>query len=406
MDINRITDMLFQTPEPDQTELQVLAEIEDLKKKLRWQLHEPSRWSGSLRRMQFARAVQGSNSIEGYEAELDDAAAIDLGEEPLDADEETHLALKGYRDAMTFVLQLANEEEFTYNEQLLKSLHFMMTSYDLKNRPGRWRAGAIWVRNDDSGEVVYEGPDVDLVPILVHELVARLNKTDDSPPVVRAGMAHLNLVMVHPFRDGNGRMGRCLQTLVLARERILSPVFCSIEEYLGRNTDAYYRALADVGQGSWHPERDARPWIRLVLTAHLRQAKTMLRRIKESEQLWDSLERAVAERRIPDRTVAVLWDAAMGFRVRNATYRAIFEESEEEPISEAVATRDLRQLVEAGLLVPRGEKRGRIYLASKELWQMRRHIIDGRDPRDDSDPFAGIPTPKVPSETGAPPRLL
>ncbi len=398
--------MLFETPELDEAELQVLGMIEDLKEKLRWQLHEPRRWSGSLRRIQFARAVQGSNSIEGYEAELDDAAAIDLGEEPLDADDETRLALKGYRDAMTFVLQLAGDEDFSYSEQLLKSLHFMMTGYDLKNRPGKWRSGAIWVRNDDSGEIVYEGPDVDLVPALMQEIVACLNNADGSPPVVRAGMAHLNLVMVHPFRDGNGRMGRCLQTLVLARERILSPAFCSIEEYLGRNTDGYYSALAQVGGGSWHPERDARPWIRLVLTAHLRQARTMLRRVKESEQLWDNLERVVAELGLPHRTVVVLWDAAMGFRVRNATYRAIFEESGEEPISEAVATRDLRQLVEAGLLVPRGEKRGRIYLAGKELRDMRRHIVDGRNPRDDSDPFAAVPASETSAMSSALPRLL
>jgi Fic family protein len=49
-------------------------------------------------------------------------------------------------------------------------------------------------------------------------------------------MAHLNLVMIHPFRDGNGRMARCLQSVVLAREGVLSPVFMSVEEYLGRNT--------------------------------------------------------------------------------------------------------------------------------------------------------------------------
>jgi Fic family protein len=380
--------MLFETPVPADIEREVLTQIDELKTKLKWQLNEPRRWFGSLRRMQFARAVQGSNSIEGYEATLDDAAAIDMGEEPLDADEETRLAVKGYRDAMTYVLQLADEDDFLYSEQLLKSLHFMMTSYDLKNRPGRWRGGPIFVRNDETEEIVYEGPDLDEVPGLMHELIDHLKALDGSPPMIRAGMAHLNLVMIHPFRDGNGRMGRCLQTLVLAREGILSPVFCSIEEYLGRNTDVYYKVLREVGTGSWHPDRDARPWVRLILAAHLRQARTLLMRVRESEELWEKLERVVASRGVPDRTVAVLWDAAMGYRVRNATYRAIFEESAEDPISEAVASRDLKQLVEAGLLIPRGEKRGRLYLPSKDLWDIRQRIIRSRDPRDDSDPFA------------------
>src|SRR5215475_2130843 len=128
--------MLFDIPELDAAEQRVLDQIDNLRERLRLQLHEPRRWYGSLRRLSFARAIQGSNSIEGFDAVLDDAAAVALGEEPLDATEETRLALAGYRDAMTFVLQLASDSDFSYSAQLLKGLHFMMTGYHLKNRPG------------------------------------------------------------------------------------------------------------------------------------------------------------------------------------------------------------------------------------------------------------------------------
>src|SRR5262249_40212097 len=208
-----------------------------------------------------------------------------MGEEPLDASEETTLALEGCRDAMTYVLQIAPDPEFSHSTQLLKSLHFMMTSYSLKNRPGQWRAGSVYVHKEATGEIVYEGPDLDQVPKLVAELVDQLNAveqrtgTDSAPRLVHAAMAHLNLVMIHPFRDGNGRMARCLQSLVLARSGIISPVFMSVEEYLGHNTSAYYDILAEVGTGKWCPAADARPWLRFTLTAHLRQARTMLRRV-------------------------------------------------------------------------------------------------------------------------------
>lgn len=376
--------MLFETPELQDPEKAVLAQVDELKKKLRHRLYEPRRWSGSLRRVQFARAVRGSNSIEGYDAALDDAAAINMGEAPLDANEETRLAIKGYRDAMTFVLQLADEDDFEYSEQLLKSLQFMMTSYDLKKGPGLWRPGAIFVRDDNTGEIVYEGADVDDVPKLMRELVEQLNAHEEGPAMVRAAMAHLNLVMVHPFRDGNGRMARCLQTLVLAREGILSPVFCSIEEYLGRNTQAYYDVLVQVGQGSWQPESDARPWMRFCLTAHLRQARTTLRRVKESERLWGELEELAERRSFADRLIPLMFDASIGFRVRNATYRAMHDDE----ITEGTASRDLKQLVDAGLLVPHGEKRGRYYAGSDQLRGLWRGIAAARDPRDDSDPFA------------------
>ena len=105
-------------------------------------LHEPRRWSGSLRRLSFARNIQGSNSIEGYDAKLDDVAAVAMGEEPLDSTVETRLALEGYRNAMTYVLQRADDNDFECSAGLMKSLHFMMTGYSLANRPGRWRATA------------------------------------------------------------------------------------------------------------------------------------------------------------------------------------------------------------------------------------------------------------------------
>ncbi len=311
--------------------------------------------------------------------------------EPLGADDETSLALRGYRDAMTYVLQMAEDEErLRYSSQLLKSLHFMMTSYSLTNRPGRWRAGSIYVRNDETGNVVYECPDVDQVPTLIDELVANLNEEQRTHgSIIKAGMAHLNLVMIHPFRDGNGRMSRCLQSLVLARDGVLSPVFMSIEEYLGRNTQSYYSVLAQVGGGSWQPERDTRPWIQYTLTAHLRQAQTMLRRVHESERMWSELERLVSMRRLPERTIMALFDATIGLRVRNATYRSYFKDGPEE-ITEVTASRDLRQLVDANLLAPKGERRGRYYVARPELVNIRRMVISMRNKRDDSDPFATV----------------
>lgn len=378
--------MLFEAPKPDAAEQRVLGEIEELKDKLRWQLHEPRRWYGSLRRLSFARAIQGSNSIEGFDAALDDAAAVALGEEPLDADDETRLALKGYRDAMTYVLQLSAETDFSYTSQLLKSLHFMMTGYHLKNRPGQWRSGAVYVRNDETGEIVYEGADLDLVPGLMTELVDRMNGDQEAPRLIQAGMAHLNLVMIHPFRDGNGRMARCLQSLVLARGGVLAPVFMSIEEYLGRNTEDYYSVLGRVGDGRWQPENDARPWVRFTLKAHLRQARTLLRRVKESERLWVELEHLVKKHALNERTISVLFDAASGLRVRNATYRAGLAEAGDE-ITEQTASRDLRDLVSVELLASRGQARGRYYVASADLAGIRAKIVAARDPRDDTDPF-------------------
>lgn len=358
--------MLYTLSTLPEKHAEVVERIDRLRNRLRFLLQgQPRRWTGLLRRSTFARAIQGSNSIEGYHVTVDDAVAAVEGEEPLDERTEAWKAVTGYRSAMSYVLQLADDAYYQHNEGTLRSLHYMMLHYDIGKHPGRWRPGSIYVRREPDNAIVYEGPSADLVPELMAELVTSLNAASPLPVMVRAALAHLNLVMIHPFSDGNGRMARALQSFVLAREGILDPTFSSIEEYLGRNTQAYYEALGQVGQGEWRPENDPLPFITFCLTAHFRQAEKLLQRTDEMARLWTLLEAETTRRGLPERTMLALSDAAIGFRVRNSTYRTAAE------IADPLASRDLRALVDAGLLVPQGERRGRHYLASEWLQQAR-----------------------------------
>jgi Fic family protein len=285
----------------------------------------------------------------------------------------------GYRNAMTYILQLAYDPAFTYQDGFIRSLHFMMLQHDLSKNPGKWRPGSIFVRDERTKQIVYEAPPREIVEPLIAELIEKLNEKDRTPQIIRAAMSHLNLVMIHPFSDGNGRMARCLQTLVLAREGILQPEFCSVEEYLGKQQQAYYDVLAEVGQGSWHPERDTRPWIRFMLKAHYVQAHRLLWVNNQLEKLWQAAELLTSAKRLPDRVTQPIVDAMIGVKVRNASYRSFAE------ISENLASRDLKALVDAKLLVPNGEKRGRYYEASGTLKEIAAREIEKFSP---PDPFA------------------
>ena len=374
--------MLFKCPDLDDAELRAAERVRQLKESLNYVVQvTPKRWQGVLRRSTLAQAVRASNSIEGYNVTVDDAIALAEGQEPLDATAEARAAVEGYQQAMTYVIQLANDPHFRFSVDLIRGLHFMMIGYDLAKNPGRWRPGPIYVRDDEKNAVVYEAPAAELVPGLAAELVDELNANDPArPDVVRAAMGHLNLAMIHPFSDGNGRMARCLQSLILARSGTLAPQFSSIEEYLGNNTRAYYDVLAQVGGGAWHPERDAHPWIRFCLTAHFQQATDLLRRTRDIDRLWNMLEEEIRKHHLPDRLIFALADAAVGYRVRNATYRPTAE------ISEQVASRDLALAVKAGLLIARGERRGRYYEKSARLEAIRTSTREKRVAP--ADPFA------------------
>lgn len=379
--------LVYQTPTLEPIDVEVLGMIDELRNQLRTNVDpEPRRWFGTLRRMAFARAVQASNSIEGYDASLDDVVAAVDDEPTLTADEETRLALAGYRDAMTYVLQVAQDQAATVDEGLLKSLHFMMLKHRLDKSPGRWRPGEVFVVRESTGQRVYEGPHFEQVPQLIASAIEELEGSD-APVLVRAAIAHLNLVMVHPFRDGNGRMARALQTLVLAREQIMAPVFSSIEEYLGRNTERYYEVLGAVGQGHWNPQHDARPWLRFCLTAHYHQARTQLRRIEETERLYAACAEIAEKHGLPDRTTGVLVEAAYGFRLTHSTYKMLVELTAAETVSTLTTSRDLRALVDAKLLQPIGQTRGRYYVGESSLLEERRRIQAGRAPKETNDPF-------------------
>lgn len=374
--------MIYEVPDIQAAEAAALAKIDELKRELRHRVAEPRRWLGSVRRVLSARAIRGSNSIEGFEVSVEDALAAVSGEEPVEAAERDWQAVVGYRRAMTYVLQLARDDHFEYSSSLIRSLHFMMTEYTLDAGPGLWRPGPIWVRKDATGEIVYEGPESEEVPALVEELVGQLAADDGGPAIVRGAMAHLNFVMIHPFRDGNGRMARCLQTLVLARDRVLSPEWMSIEEHLGAHTQAYYDILARVGQGAWRPDGDARPWVRFCLEAHYIQASNVLRRVRESEAVWVAIDDLREAQGLPERAISTLFDAATGLRVRNASHRKNVELTELEKISNQVATNDLGAMVRAGLLQQRGEKRGTFYVASDRLAELDARVRRPAGPAD------------------------
>ena len=372
---------MFKPPVLDEQELAVIRRIEGVKESLKYAVRDvPHRWQGLLRRNTFARNIRGSNSIEGYHVSIEDAIAATENEEPLDADEMTWAAVVCYREAMTYILTLSDDPHFGYSTDLIRGLHYMMLKYDLTKHPGRWRPGPVYVRDEEADRIVYEGPDADMVPDLMEELVDYLNTNHDVPPIVLGAMAHLNLVMIHPCSDGNGRMARGLQSLVLARTGIVAPPFSSIEEYLGRqpNTRAYYDVLGEVGDGSWQPERDTRPWIRFCLTAHFVQATTLLRRSRELERLWNMLEIELKKAGLPERLLFAISEAALGLKVRNATYRSVAD------ISLQVASRDLKLAADAGFLEAHGERRGRSYRGTERVFEMRALT---REPRDMPDPF-------------------
>ena len=359
--------MRFRTPKLRGEELEAVERIRELWAELAWQLRSiPSAQADLLRRFAVGRAIRGSTSIAGASVSDQDALAAVDHAEPFDTQGAAWATIVDYRDALSYVLRLAGDPHLRFDANLLRGLHFVMLRDEPSSHPGVWRPGPAYLRDAHTGGILYEAPPADHLPALVDELLARLGDRDDGVPVmVRAAMVHLNVAMIRPFADANGRIARCLETLILAREGVLDPAFCSVEDYLGRQTAAYNAALAEVGGVAFEPKRKARPWVHFSLVAHLRQAAATVGWQREMSLVWNEVEVAAERAVLPGRSTAALVEAAFGFRLRNPGYRA------QARVSQLVASRDLKLLVEAGMLKPLGERRGRSYVASAGLKDLR-----------------------------------
>ncbi|MEU7475653.1 Fic family protein [Lentzea sp. NPDC042327] len=354
--------MLYPTPVLRSEDQRVLHEIEELRRSLRLQVRSaPTKWTDGLRKFLTADAVAASNSIEGFKVSTVDVEDLIDGERDVDVSEEDREETLAYQRMMTYIQTLHDVEDFRYGKELLNALHWMLQGH--RNTPrkpaGQWRRGAVYVTDArDPSIAVYTAPEAADVPDLMGELVEWLNADDGSHPLVRAAMAHLHLVSIHPWADGNGRMSRSLQTLMIAREGELAPEFSSIEAWLGRpgNTWEYYRELQSRG-AIYRPDQDVSGWVRFNLTAYHQQAQTVRSRLDRSGRVWVLLDEFAASRGLEQRVVSALHDVAMSGRVRRTRYERA------EDLGLQRAQRDLRDLVAAGVLTPVGRTRARFYTA-------------------------------------------
>lgn len=352
--------MIYSTPSQTEALATRLTELDQLRNALGYEVSNPSPWLGTLRRLAQASTVESSVSIEGYEVPQGEALAIVSGAESPDPGDENRMAVACYARAMDHVGVMALDPVFEWRDRVILDLHFDACYFQRDKSPGLWRTEPITVTGGD-GRPVYEGPDADRVVGLMSEVVDWLQTGDlDTHVVVRGAMAHLHTVSVHPFRDGNGRISRIVQSLVLAREGLLSPEFASIEEYLSAHTPEYYGVLQRIQGGSYSPKRDASDWVAFCVDAHIVQARRRLDQIAEASKRWGYLENLVEGRGWPDRLVIALEQSLIG-----GTDRSKYEH--EAGISTATASNDFRRLLDAGLVSQEGRGRSTRYFASTDL---------------------------------------
>jgi len=202
-----------------------------------------------LRRINRMRTIQGSLAIEGNTLSEDQITAILNGKPVLAPPKEIQEA----RNAIDVYEQIgqwkiSSKKDFlTAHEMLMKGL---------VDDVGSYRVGGVGVMSGD--KVVHMAPQAERVSQLMHQLFDWLSKTE-AHPLITSSVFHYELEFIHPFTDGNGRMGRLWQTLILSKwQSVFS--YIPVESLVYSNQDAYYLAIRQSTQAS-----ESTPFIEFML---------------------------------------------------------------------------------------------------------------------------------------------
>ena len=147
------------------------------------------------------------------------------------------------------------QEGFPLSNRLIREMHGVLLSRGRGSTksPGEFRRSQNWIGGSRPGNAAFVPPPHTAVPDCMTALERFLHATDDGLPVlVRAGLAHVQFETIHPFLDGNGRVGRLLVTLLLHQAGVLREPLLYLSLYFKKHRASYYELLNDVRRsGDW-----------------------------------------------------------------------------------------------------------------------------------------------------------
>lgn len=286
-----------------------------------------------------------SSKIEGTQATVDEVLEQEAGLEKQGEKYKDIQEISNYRSA----LYQASEHLKSYPIRLsfILDLHRILLSSvrGQGKTPGEFRKDQNWIGR--AGCTMEEASFVPPSPLQLQDHLRAWQDyldSDDIDFLLQVAVAHAQFELLHPFKDGNGRIGRLLIPLFLFQKKALSQPMFYLSEYLEANRDEYYQRLSNISQeGDWNG------WIEFFLKAITVQAKQNSARVKAIMVLYDSMKLRIHEITRSQYSVYLL-DALFSKPIFKTTdFVARF--SQEHGIHEKTTPGLLRQLKDAGVLM-------------------------------------------------------
>ena len=196
-----------------------------------------------------------TSEIEGTQATLVDVMSYEQTGQPGSSDIADVEEVTNYVRAANYAFeQLGSEKGLPVSSRLLDECHYrLMQGVRGKDKqPGEIRRSQVWIGGTRPGNAVFVPPPWDQVRNLLGALETYIHSDDDLPPLLRIAAAHVQFETIHPYLDGNGRIGRLLIALLLAHWRFLESPLLYLSVYLKEHQAEYYDQLGSIRtSGTW-----------------------------------------------------------------------------------------------------------------------------------------------------------
>lgn len=315
-----------------------------------------------LRNRAWVRTIHGTTRIEGNTLSDVEVEALLAGGERRRLNGREAREVIGTREALALVDELAAKPAIGPDEGFIREIHRrVLWGQSPLLTPGEYRRGENRVI-DDAGRTIFSTPPSGDVPSLMREYSQWLTSAPTRHgPLVAAALAHLELVAIHPFNDGNGRTARAVSRFILIRHDFGLDGLVSLDAQLDLDRTAYFAAIRTAVGRSYEPGYDATPFVSYFLTSLLNSADFVLARIRGLGELMIAIRRAISEGALPASMIDGLAFAWVNRHLRASDYIALTGRSPQS------TTRDLARAVAGGWLIGSGDRRARVYLLGSRL---------------------------------------
>lgn len=248
-----------------------------------------------------------SSRIEGTQSDLTDLYFFEAKQGPLPGMEGYVKLEEDTREVYNYVQALEHGlkrlDTLPVSLRLLCEIHelLLMGVRGENKTPGKFREKQNWIGGADINSAIYVPPPIDEMKTALYALENYLHTDDEFPPLIRLAFIHYQFEAIHPFVDGNGRIGRLLLSLLMVNWQLLPIPLLYLSPYFEHHRPTYYDLLLSTSQyGNW------KEWIEFFLQGVVHQSKDTILRAKRLQDLQSSWRNELLHQRAPALTVSAM----------------------------------------------------------------------------------------------------